>query len=233
MIEKTLSVHDSLLVGYEVDGLRRTIVLHTQPHGGGGEAFIDVRFDGISAYRFEDDMLQNIVFDVTDASAIEFASIVEELAEGYPKAGVPRGWDERNETVEHFFERVKLRLFVLSSSYGMTGWVAAASMAYVLRSVPRSPEERSHEIESAIRAVLMSDWDPIGVKDVPEAQDEYDSYVGGVYRLLASRAEAEQIAAHLAQVETTMMGLPATPHQRIGVAQKLKALDVSLYQEPY
>jgi hypothetical protein len=84
----------------------------------------------------------------------------------------------------------------------------------------------------AIRDVLMSDWDPIGVRDVPEAQDEYDGYVGGVYRLLASRAEAERIAAHLTYVETTMMGLASIPpHQRLAVAERLRAIDVSLYSK--
>jgi hypothetical protein len=84
----------------------------------------------------------------------------------------------------------------------------------------------------AIRDVLMSDWDPIGVRDVPEAQDEYYGYVGGVYRLLASRVEAEQIAAHLAHIETTLMGLAATPHQqRLAAAERLRAIDVSLYSK--
>jgi hypothetical protein len=32
-----------------------------------------------------------------------------------------------------------------------------------------------------IRSVLMDDWDPIGVQGVPEAADEYDSYVMPIY----------------------------------------------------
>ena len=32
----------------------------------------------------------------------------------------------------------------------------------------------------------MDVWDPIGVKDEPNAQDEYDGYLGGVYELLVS-----------------------------------------------
>lgn len=27
-----------------------------------------------------------------------------------------------------------------------------------------------------VQQILMADWDPIGVKDCPEAADEYDSY---------------------------------------------------------
>jgi hypothetical protein len=43
------------------------------------------------------------------------------------------------------------------------------------------PRRNARKIQESIRLVLLRDWDPIGVQDVPEAQDEYDSYVGGVY----------------------------------------------------
>ncbi len=41
-----------------------------------------------------------------------------------------------------------------------------------------SKEQRAREIQETIRDVLVHDWDPVGVGGVPEAQDEYDSYVG-------------------------------------------------------
>jgi len=44
----------------------------------------------------------------------------------------------------------------------------------------------SRRIRVAIRHVLMDVWDPIGVKDEPNAQDEYDGYLGGVYELLVT-----------------------------------------------
>jgi hypothetical protein len=46
--------------------------------------------------------------------------------------GWPRGWDNRKETAQQFFARVGAQLFELGSSYGMTGWVAAASMEHVV-----------------------------------------------------------------------------------------------------
>lgn len=35
-----------------------------------------------------------------------------------------------------------------------------------------------------LRALLMDHWDPIGVAEVPEAADEYDTYVGHIGRML-------------------------------------------------
>lgn len=45
----------------------------------------------------------------------------------------------------------------------------------------------SRRIRTEIRRVLMTVWDPIGVRDEPNAQDEYDSYLGGVFGLLTRR----------------------------------------------
>jgi|WetSurMetagenome_2_1015567.scaffolds.fasta_scaffold08440_12 hypothetical protein len=88
---------------------------------------------------------------------------------------------------------------------------------------------RARDIQKAIRLVLLHDWDPIGVKDVAEAKDEYDGYVGAVYRLLASGATDDAIVEYLRKVEAEDMGLsPATPAGLHAVAEKLRALDIHL-----
>ena len=60
------------------------------------------------------------------------------------------------------------------------------------------------EIENRIRHVLMTEWDPIGVSDIPEAADEYDSYIGGIYGLIQRRASRDEIVAHLRNLEVEM-----------------------------
>ena len=63
-----------------------------------------------------------------------------------------------------------------------------------------------------VRQVLMEAWDPIGVRDVPEAQDEYDAYVAKVYvMLMDGRASQQAIAAYLNHVATDRMGLSPSP----------------------
>jgi hypothetical protein len=83
-----------------------------------------------------------------------------------------------------------------------------------------------------IRHVLMEKWDPIGVTDVPEAADEYDSYIGGVYELLERGAPAADIAAYLREIEVGQMEMvdanrnPLLPEAtRNAVASSLKGLD--------
>ena len=64
--------------------------------------------------------------------------------------------------------------------------------------------KRYHEI---IKQALLKEWDPIGVGEIPEAQDEYDSYVSGVYKLLITRRPQHEIFYYLWTLETQHMGL--------------------------
>jgi hypothetical protein len=95
-----------------------------------------------------------------------------------------------------------------------------------------SREEQAREIQRRIGEVLLRHWDPIGIADVPEAQDEYQSYVGGVDRLLASGASSRQIAQHLVDIETSQLGFKDTdPKMLIPLAERLKRLEIRLNSE--
>jgi hypothetical protein len=96
-----------------------------------------------------------------------------------------------------------------------------------------SRERRAHAIQEAIRLVLLRDWDPIGVRDAPQAQDEYDGYVGGVYRLLASGATVSELAEHLLQIERESMRLSPRAKVVVDVASRLKQIDISLDRPPH
>jgi hypothetical protein len=91
----------------------------------------------------------------------------------------------------------------------------------------QSKKERSAEIQESIREILFYDWDPIGINDCGP-DDEYDSYVGGIYRLLASGADEYKIIERLYQIETNSMGLNGNREYLKSVAEKLIKLNVSL-----
>jgi hypothetical protein len=58
-----------------------------------------------------------------------------------------------------------------------------------------------------IQHILMSEWDPIGIKDFLNTEDEYDPYAMRVYSQLAAGADADQIAKYLTETEYGTMGL--------------------------
>ena len=71
---------------------------------------------------------------------------------------------------------------------------------------------KSRESRMKVREVLMQEWDPIGVRDVPEAQDEYDRYADKAYiMLMDERATATAIAAYLDEIATRHLGFLPRP----------------------
>lgn len=88
-------------------------------------------------------------------------------------------------------------------------------------------KKKSLEIQESIRQILFYEWDPIGINDVG-LDDEYNSYVGGIYRLLASGADEYKIIEHLHQLETTSMHSNGSRDRLKSVAEKLMKLNVSL-----
>jgi hypothetical protein len=91
-----------------------------------------------------------------------------------------------------------------------------------------SRRAKAATIQEAIRHVLYEDWDPIGIAGIAP-RDEYDSYIAGIYRIIASRqADAEDaLVTFLARMETDHMGLtPSKPAKLHRVATKLLTLPV-------
>ena len=87
--------------------------------------------------------------------------------------------------------------------------------------------------EAAVRRLLVARWDPIGVADVPEAADEYDSYVLRLGGQLRQGARVEELAAYLSSVRTESMGLDPDPAADLAVAQRLlEWYDAATTSEP-
>jgi hypothetical protein len=68
-------------------------------------------------------------------------------------------------------------------------------------------KQESRRIRVEIRHVLLDVWDPIGVRNAPNAQDEYDCCLYPVFRLLTTGASDDQIAEWLQKQAGEHMGL--------------------------
>ena len=73
----------------------------------------------------------------------------------------------------------------------------------------------------AVRQVLLLDWDPIGIKDEAEAQDEYDTYVDRVCAMLMHREGPEAIASYLWWAESEDMGMLGNRQHTDTIAHRL------------
>ncbi|MFZ0862491.1 MAG: hypothetical protein WCA27_33110 [Candidatus Sulfotelmatobacter sp.] len=83
----------------------------------------------------------------------------------------------------------------------------------------------SRQIRVQIRHVLLEVWDPIGIKDELNAQDEYDGYVGEIFGLLSGGATDQQLTAWLLYFVNDRMRLDATPEQMLPTIRALKSIE--------
>lgn len=126
------SVHDNHLVSYEVDGVGKRIILHTE-YVYGEEPYekTDVVFEGVIDHYFRNPILPSIVFDIEE---VEIQAILirdkDLIDEGHKIGGWPSFWkDSADEMLEAITSR-GCKMFEVSSSYGLDGWVAAASCEF-------------------------------------------------------------------------------------------------------
>lgn len=81
-------------------------------------------------------------------------------------------------------------------------------------------------IYQKVRHILLHEWDPIGVGDLAEAQDEYDSYVQPVCNLIKDKKEFIEIYEYLNWVVHDYMCLDDNDDINLIVAKKLAKLSI-------
>lgn len=79
-------------------------------------------------------------------------------------------------------------------------------------------------VHEKIAKILLKDWDPIGIQNIAEAYDEYDSYVPIIYKLLISKKDSDEIFEYLWWIETEQMGLCGNRELTKNIAKKLQEI---------
>ncbi len=77
-----------------------------------------------------------------------------------------------------------------------------------------------------IQVALHWAWDPIGVRGIEAAADEYDIYAPRVLEMLKADAPVEQIADYLTSVVRDRMVLPVRPDRDRDLSSMLQQLFV-------
>jgi hypothetical protein len=124
------SLHDNFLVSYEVNCETRQIRLHTKPDprdpAKREQRPRTVVLNGVEGYQFENDAFGNIIYSL-DAIPVEqlLAEFGLQIAESYRMAGAPGPWAADLPSAAQALTAKGVKGFVLSSSYGLSGWMLA------------------------------------------------------------------------------------------------------------
>ncbi len=126
------SFHDDFLVSYEVNCETRQIKIRAKRDpripavSGERRTSRTIVFNGVEGYQFENDNFGNIIFSL-EAVSIEqiLAGYGSQIAESYRMAGAPNSWAADLSSAPQVLAAKGVQGFVLSSSYGLSGWVLA------------------------------------------------------------------------------------------------------------
>jgi hypothetical protein len=80
----------------------------------------------------------------------------------------------------------------------------------------------------------LKEWDPLGIKYIPEIQNEYDSYVPAIYKLLITQRPKQEIFDYLWWLETNHMGCTGDRQATEQFAERLLRipLEIEMIEKP-
>lgn len=127
------TVHDFHLFAYEVNGRERSIVLHTEfPHGERPFKQVDVLFEHVMDHCFRNPSIPSIIFAIEEADAFAIVSRDKHaIDEGHRTGGWPTFWDHTVESMTRSIFDAGCKMFEITSSIGLEGWVVARSCTIV------------------------------------------------------------------------------------------------------
>jgi hypothetical protein len=121
------SLHDDLLISYEVNCEARELRLFTRRSD--LSCLRTIIFSGVKGYHLKNDAFGNIIFSLAEIHLDQFlAEYGEEISESYRLSGAPGPWAA---DADHGLQSLMLddvKAFVLSSSYGISAWLLAKSV---------------------------------------------------------------------------------------------------------
>jgi hypothetical protein len=121
------SLHDAYLVSYEVDCENRQIRLCARREGEKKKRITDVIiFGGVEGYQFKNDAFGNIIFSLNETPVERLLDQYgAEIEESYQFTGIPGSWAANLVTATQVLTAKGVQGYILSSSYGLSGWVLA------------------------------------------------------------------------------------------------------------
>ncbi|MEQ8787072.1 MAG: hypothetical protein RIC55_12260 [Pirellulaceae bacterium] len=82
----------------------------------------------------------------------------------------------------------------------------------------------TQRLREEVGAILLHDWDPLGVRHVAGAANEYDGYVETICQMLVDGADVRKLGDHLHRLESDAMGLSSPTENAQVVANRLRML---------
>ncbi|WP_252250315.1 hypothetical protein [Clostridium sp. ZBS13] len=118
------NIHDNEIVSYKVDLKNQKITIHTEDNDLKLIKSTDIIFSDVLAHFFENQLNGSVIFDIGEYNINQFVNENSELLEKQKNYCWPIDYNTIEELTEKLLKD-KYCYYVISSSYGLSGWVLA------------------------------------------------------------------------------------------------------------
>lgn len=108
------------------------MTLHTEFTENDPPEYTDVLFTGVVAHHFENTFSGNIILGIDEYSPLDFHEAFKSELEYQGRYGLPISVESASLFISEIENR-SLKNFIVSSSYGMSGWIICANMEILER----------------------------------------------------------------------------------------------------
>lgn len=124
-----LKLHDSEIISYEVNLKEQSIIMHTKHNS--TIQHTDIVFYNVLSHFFENELKGSIIFDIEKHELIQFIKDNHNLLEKQKNYCWPLDYNTIEELIKKLSKQ-QYSYYVISSSYGLSGWVLAKNYATIL-----------------------------------------------------------------------------------------------------
>ncbi len=118
-----VSIHDNEIILYEVNLNKSKIKFQTlQSHQDSAITYIE--FIDVFAHEFETPLKGSILLDISTSEISQFLQHNQELLAKQKSYGWPIDYTTNEELITHL-QKENLNYYIISASYGLSGWVVA------------------------------------------------------------------------------------------------------------
>lgn len=127
-MDAKISIHDNFVLSYTVDCEKESITFHTVFRDNEPHEYTGIIFLKVAGYHFEGDNLGTLLFDIYQASPEEIYSTHRNLFERLKNYAWPAiNYSTEQDLMDKLRDK-NVKGFLISSSYGMGGFVLAEEM---------------------------------------------------------------------------------------------------------
>jgi hypothetical protein len=117
-------IHDNEIISYEVHLKNQKIIIHTEYHELKVVKSTKIVFSDVLVHFFENELSGSIIFDIKEYSLNQFFKDNNELLEKQKNYCWPMDYNTIKELTGILLKE-QFSYYVISSSYGLSGWVLA------------------------------------------------------------------------------------------------------------